>query len=78
MWEKNIFFCILKVTEEKSGIRSWIRILIRTRIRIRTKISWIPNTACRLTRNGQCRSSQRVSVEGVVHLHITAFLVLPV
>jgi hypothetical protein len=24
--ETNIFFCILKVTEERSRIRSWIRI----------------------------------------------------
>ncbi len=34
---KNIFFRILKINEEKRWIRSWIQ--------IRTKMSWIPNTA---------------------------------
>jgi hypothetical protein len=42
-----IFFCALKVTEERDGILSWIRIWIPSvsvRIRIRTKMSRIPNT----------------------------------
>jgi len=38
-YEKNIFCCILKINEESSRIRSWIR------FRIRTKMSQIPNTA---------------------------------
>jgi hypothetical protein len=49
---RKIFFYILKVIAERSRIRSWIRIraLARgmdpgIRIRIRTKISQIPNTA---------------------------------
>jgi hypothetical protein len=50
--EKNMFE-ILKVTEERSRIRSWIRIRILIRIQIRgtdpanricTKLSRIPNT----------------------------------
>jgi hypothetical protein len=46
----KFFFCILKVTEERSLIRSWIRIHSsevkdpRIQIRIRTKMAWIPNT----------------------------------
>jgi hypothetical protein len=39
--KKKYFFCILKVTEERSRIQSWIGIGIRIRI----KMSWIPNTA---------------------------------
>jgi hypothetical protein len=40
-----MFFCILKIDEERSRIRSWIRIRqLEVRIRIRTKMSWIPNT----------------------------------
>ncbi len=46
---KNNFFGILKVTEERSRIQSWIRnpnSEVRVpRIRIRTKMSRIPNTA---------------------------------
>ncbi len=43
----NFFFGILKVLEERSRIRSWIRIRIfrGTDPRFRTKMSWIPNTA---------------------------------
>jgi hypothetical protein len=46
--EKKI--CVLKVTEERSRIRSWIRIhqseirIHQSEIRIRTKMSRIPNT----------------------------------
>jgi hypothetical protein len=43
--KKNNFSCILKVNEESSRIQSWIRIhKSEVRIRIRTKISRIPNT----------------------------------
>jgi hypothetical protein len=43
--KKINFFCILKASEEKSRIRSWIRILhTEMRIRIRIKMSRIPNT----------------------------------
>jgi hypothetical protein len=47
IWKKIIFlFCILKVTEERSRTRSWIRILIR--ILIRTKNVTVPLTCCTL------------------------------
>jgi hypothetical protein len=45
---KKFFFYILKVTEKRSRIRSWIRIQIHTSevgIQIRTKMSQMPNTA---------------------------------
>jgi len=52
--EKNIFFCILKINEERSRIRSWIRIRIRNWILIRFKMSRIPNTALRGWKGGDC------------------------
>jgi hypothetical protein len=42
---ENNYFCILKVTEERSRFRSWIRTEVR--IRIRTKMLRIPTTAWR-------------------------------
>jgi hypothetical protein len=51
-YKKN-FFCILKVTEERSGIRSWIQICVvrgtDPRIWICSKMSRIPNTDLRLS-----------------------------
>ncbi len=46
--KKQTSFCILKVTEERSLIQSWIWIhqSLEMRIRICTKMSRIPNTAC--------------------------------
>jgi hypothetical protein len=41
---ENFFFNILKITEERSRIRSWIQ-KSEVRIRIRTKMSRIANTA---------------------------------
>ncbi len=46
MWTDKKF-CILKVTEERSRTRSWIRIRqSAVRIRTCTKMSGIPNTGC--------------------------------
>ncbi len=41
--KKKLFFCILKVTEERSRIHY-------SEVRIRAKMSRIPNTACKLVR----------------------------
>jgi hypothetical protein len=44
--EKKSYLRVLKVTEERSRIRSWIWFWIRySQVRIRTKLSRIPNIA---------------------------------
>jgi hypothetical protein len=43
---KKFFFCLLKVTEERGRLQSWIRIRMhQSEVRILSKISLIPNTA---------------------------------
>jgi hypothetical protein len=53
-YDKNIFFCILKINEEKSRIRSWIP------IRILIKMSRISDTAKTESRKTQHLTTSRM------------------
>ncbi len=77
--EENFFFAILKVTEERSDpeLDPDLDLLVRvTDPRIRTKMSWIPNTAFKLS--ALClvstlgpRGEVIVGSEGLIYLYLS-------